>query len=80
MACNWLSPIVKGVCVPEFLITFISSLAALVDCSTADNRNMLRCCGKFHHIYMSFPPSVQCVAYVACVALVFLHSWSDVPP
>ena len=46
MACNWLSPIVKGVCGPRFLITCISSLEALVACSAADNPGMMRYCGK----------------------------------
>ena len=46
MACNWLSPIVKGVCATGFLITCISSLAFLVVCSIADNLGMTRCCGK----------------------------------
>ena len=46
MACNDLSPIVKGVCGPGFLIRWISSLAALVACSVADNPGMTMCCGK----------------------------------
>ena len=46
MACNWLSPIVKGVCGQEFFITCNSSLAALMDYSAADNPGMMSCCGK----------------------------------
>ena len=77
MACNWLSLIMKGVCGPEFLIMCISSLEALVACSTTVNTSIMMCFRKFHHICISLPPSIQCVA---CVALVFLHSWSNVPP
>ena len=46
MVCNWLSPIVKWVCGTGFLITWISSLAALVACSVADNPGMTSCYGK----------------------------------
>ena len=43
MACNCLSPIVQGVCGPVFFIACISSFAASVDCSAADNTGMMRC-------------------------------------
>ena len=46
MGYNWLSPISKGVCGPEFFITCSSSLASLVACSAAVNPGMMRCCGK----------------------------------
>ena len=46
MACNWISLIVKGVCVPGLLIMCNSCLAALVACFVADNTGMMRCCGK----------------------------------
>ena len=46
MACNWLSPIVKGFLDPGFFIICTNSLAALVDCSVTDNPGMMRCCGK----------------------------------
>ena len=45
MACNFLSPIVKGVCGTVFLSTCISSLADLLACSVVDNPGMTRCCG-----------------------------------
>ena len=46
MACNWLSPILKGCLGPVFFSTCIRSLAALVACSVVDNPGMTRCCGK----------------------------------
>ena len=55
IACNWLYPIVKGVCGPGFLITCISSLAALVACSVSDNPGMKRCCGKIPSHLHVFP-------------------------
>ena len=46
IACNWLYPIVKGVCGPGVFSKWISYLAVLVACSVADNPGMTRCCGK----------------------------------
>ena len=56
MACDCLSPIVKGVCGPVFLITCISSLSDLVACSVADNPGMTRCCEKNPPHLHFFPP------------------------
>ena len=58
MACNWHSPIVKGVCGPGFLITCSSSLAALVACCASDNHGMMRCCGKNSTTYACLSPLV----------------------
>ena len=56
MACNWISLIVKGVCVPGLLITFISCLAALVACSVADNTGMMGVVEKTPPHLNVFPP------------------------
>ena len=61
IACNWISLIVKGVCVPGLLFTCISCLAALVACSVADNTGMMRCCGKDSTTYECIYPLVLVV-------------------
>ena len=57
-ACNWLSPIVKGVCGPVFLSTCISSLAALVAFSVEDNPCMMNCGGENSTTYVCLSPLV----------------------
>ena len=58
MTCNWLSPIVKGVCGPVFLIMCISSLEAIVACSVTENPGMKRCRGKNFTTSACIPPLV----------------------
>ena len=64
MACNWISPIVKGVCGPVFLIICITSLADLVSCCVPDNPGMTSYCGKNSTTFACVSPLVLVVSHV----------------